>query len=265
MHHDLDADLHDDQELPMTTADPETLDVETQMRNGARRLMRRFKYLMGEYPVTLPILLRMTPIGTSRQITDQTQLVVEGFPRSGNTFASYAIWHAAGNDFPVSSHVHHLAQLRLATRRGLPTVLVIREPIGTLASYLIAGPHGRPRGVLKEYISYYSGVLPMLPNLLVVDFTDVTSDMGAVIERINNRFGLEIPPFDHTAENAEAVFAAIQRADKLGMGEAGVARPSSERSGDNARHRAELSATELASLTAQAKAIYEQVRQSSTD
>lgn len=246
----------------MTTADPEKLTVDTQLRHGARRLMRRGKYLMGEYPVTLPILLRMTPIGMSRRITDETRLVVEGFPRSGNTFASYAIWHAAGSGFQLSSHIHHLAQIRLARRQNLPIVLAVREPIGTLASYLIAGPHGRPRGALKEYISYYSGVLPMVDDLLVVDFTEISTDMGAVIERINTRFGLEIPPFEHSPENAEAVFAAIQHSDKLGMGEAGVARPSSDRSDRNLQFRETLRGPELSTLVARADALYLKVRES---
>lgn len=226
--------------------------------------MRRAKYLMGEHPITLPILLRMTPIGMSRRITERTRLVVEGFPRSGNTFASYAIWHAAGSDFPLSSHVHHLAQLKLATRRGLPTVLVVREPLATLASYLIAGPHGRPKGVLKEYLSYYEGALPMLSDVLVVDFTEITGDMGAVIDRINARFDLDIPAFDHTPETVAAVFDTIQHTDALGMGEAGVARPSEERSADNARRRAELQAPELAPLLARANELYHRVRRSAT-
>ncbi len=252
----------EDRYFPMTTTDPEMLSVETRIRHGARRVLRRSKYLMGEYPATLPILLRMTPIGTTRRITDQTQLVVEGFPRSGNTFAAYAIWHAAGGDFPLSSHIHHLGAIRLARKRQLPTVLVVREPLGALASYLIAGPHGRPKGVLKEYVSYYSGILPMASNLLVVDFTEITSNMGAVIERINNRFGLEIPPFDHTAENAEAVFAAIQRSDKLGMGEAGVARPSSQRSLRNQQIRESLESPALVALLGRAESLYLQVRNS---
>jgi hypothetical protein len=247
----------------MTTADTETLPIDTRVRHGARRAMRRAKYLMGEYPITLPILLRMTPIGMSRRITDRTQLVVEGFPRSGNTFASYAIWHAAGSDFALSSHIHHLAAIRLARRRNIPTVLVVREPVSTLASYLIAGPHGRPKGVLKEYIAYYSGVLPMAPKLLVVDFSEITGDMGAVIERINTRFGLQIPPFDHTPENSELVFEAIQRSDKLGMGEAGVARPSTDRADLNQRHREALLSPELSPLLDRARDLYESVRAAS--
>ena len=54
-------------------------------RARGRRVMRIGKYAAGHNAVTLPLLLRATPEGTARAITDETALVVEGFPRSGNT------------------------------------------------------------------------------------------------------------------------------------------------------------------------------------
>ena len=49
-----------------------------QARDSVRRLLRQGKYLVGHDPIFLPILLRLTPMGISKQITDLTDIVVEG-------------------------------------------------------------------------------------------------------------------------------------------------------------------------------------------
>ena len=150
-------------------------------------------------------------MGTSRRIGEDTGLVVEGFPRAGNTFVVYALQSASGNGLQVASHVHHPSQVKLAVKRDIPTVLVVREPIATLSSYLTYAQHGRPSGVLKEYISYHEELLPYVDRLLVCDFEESTSDMSSVIARINQRYSMEIPPFDQSPANVERIFAKIAR------------------------------------------------------
>ena len=246
---------------PSTLAipDADALDGLERTRQAGRRILRHGKNAMGLHPATLPILLRMTPTGTSRQLRADTHLVVEGFPRSGNTFTAFALQHAGGSELNLSSHVHHPSQVKLAVARGIPTVLVIREPVGTLASYLIAGPHGRARGVLKEYISYYSEVLPLLDDVLVVRFEDITTDMGSVTRRINARFDLSIPPFEHVPDNVDAVYRAIkQHHDALhGINEGLMARPVEARKALNQRHRDEIQSPELEPLLERATRLYE--------
>ena len=121
----------------------ESIDLSRAIQDSGRRVLRRGKYLVGHDPAFLPILLRATPMGTEKRITRDTDIVVEGFPRSGNTFAVFALRDASDGRLSVASHVHHPSQVKLAVRKGLPTLLVIREPVACLASYLIAGPHGR--------------------------------------------------------------------------------------------------------------------------
>ena len=216
-----------------------------QVRYAGRRVLRHGKNLMGLHPATLPILLRLTPTGTTRRIEADTELVVEGFPRSGNTFTSFALKHA-NPSLRMVSHVHHPSQVKLAVARGVPTVVVVREPIATLASYLIAGPHGRTGAVLREYISYHHELLSVASNVLVVDFDEITSDMGEVSRMITERFGLELKPFDHQPDQVEAVYRAIERHhDELhGINEGLMARPSTVRRGLNAQHRLDLQGPE---------------------
>jgi hypothetical protein len=108
-------------------------------RGAVLRSLRRGKYLLGHDPWTLPVLLRFTPTGISRQITEHTDLVVEGFPRSGNTFMVTALQQVTDHRLRIASHVHHPAQVKLAYLRNVPTVLVVREPLDTLCTAWSAG------------------------------------------------------------------------------------------------------------------------------
>ena len=195
------------------SSDPEstTQALSREVRYALQRLLRKGKYLLGHDPLTLPILLRCTPMGISRQITDCTDLVVEGFPRAGNTFTVTALMNASQYNLRISSHCHHPSQVKRAALLGIPTVLVVREPLATLSSYLTFGRHGRPGAVIREYISYHRELSHYVDRLLICEFSESITDLSAVIARINFRFGMDIPPFDQSPENTERVFDEISR------------------------------------------------------
>jgi hypothetical protein len=87
---------------------------------------------------------------------------------------------------------------------------------------------------------------------VVGSFDQVTTDFGAVIRRINRRFGTSFVEFEHSAANVKKVFEAIDL-DYSGAYESGdplevvVARPSPLRdeikSAMRARYRAEVPAS----------------------
>ncbi len=227
----------------------------------AYRALRRGKYLVGHHPALLPVLLRLTPEGIGRRITASTDLVVEGFPRAGNTFTVFALQNAADNRLRIASHVHHPAQVRHAVALGVPTVLVVREPVATLASYLVFGQHGRAPRVTEEYRDYHREVIPYLDGLMVCEFDEITTDLSAVIARINRRWSLQIPAFDQSAENVERVFADISRhhalVHKKQSPDTVAPRPMMARSEFSQQRRAELLAPRNSRRLAEARGVYE--------
>jgi hypothetical protein len=232
-----------------------------EVRNAGRRLLRRGKYLLGNDPAFLPVLLRLTPLGLSRQITEHTDMVVEGFPRAGNTFTAFALQDATHHRLNIASHVHHPAQVKQAVRRGVPVLLVVREPIATLSSYLVFGKHGRASRVLLEYASYHRQLTPYVDQLVICDFREATSDLSAVIARLNQRFGLHIPAFDQSAENVEYVFDEIARHHALVHSredpDSVVPRPMAAREAMTQQRRAELLDPRNAARLADAERIYD--------
>lgn len=237
--------------------------AQTEARHLIRRLLRRGKYFTGDRPWLLPINIRFTPEGASRSITDATELVIEGFPRSGNTFAVFAFRHAQADDVSVASHIHHLAPLKIAIDRKLPVLAVVRPPLPCLASYLVAGPHARPQGVLKEYIHHHRGVLTLADELVIATFDQVTTDLSGVIDRLNQRFGTSFLPFEHSQANETVVFEAIAnyhgRIHRRKEATRVVPTPTEDRKAEAAMWGERLSSPALQGLVDQAQGLYRQL------
>lgn len=176
-----------------------------------RRALRSARVAMSDHTVFLPIVLRLTPRGTSRTITADTDIVVEGFPRSSNTFAAAALLETSGDGLVVASHVHTPSQVILAARRRIPTLVVVREPRDTVRSLIMATPHVTVERALDEWIHHHELVWRYLDSFVVGTFDQVTTDFDGVIDRLNRRFGLSIPPFQHTPEALAAVEQRMRR------------------------------------------------------
>jgi hypothetical protein len=60
-----------------------------------------------------------------RSVSRTTQLVIEGYPRLGNTFAVVAFLQAQKEDVRIAHHLHAPAQVIRAARWRIPTIVLI--------------------------------------------------------------------------------------------------------------------------------------------
>lgn len=195
--------------LERTSPDP-MADPRGPLAARMRRALRWARFKLSDNPLFLPIVLRLTPRGTSRKITGRTDLVIEGFPRSSNTFAAAAVLQASSDCVVVSSHVHTPSQVIEAARRNVPTLVVAREPRATVRSLVMAAPHVPVGTAIREWIHHHRTIWPYRESFVVGTFEQVTTDFGSVIDRVNRRFGTELPRFEHTTEAVDAVDARMK-------------------------------------------------------
>lgn len=176
-----------------------------------RRGLRRIRRLLGDSPIFLPIVLRATPLGTSRRIRPSTQIVVEGFPRSGNTYAAFVMRYLLNDSSGavVASQVHTPSQVRLAVARSVPTLVVIRRPDDAVSSLLVAAPHVSARSALNEWIHHYEILLPLAEQFVVASLPELISDMPMVLRRLTDRFGPLVDVARWTAESTAVVHDAM--------------------------------------------------------
>ncbi len=230
---------------------------------------------MRRYVATRPaIYYRLLP--ASRRpfaVRDTTELVLEGIPRSGNSFAEAAFRIAQGdsdgNRLQLAHHLHAPAQLRAARRLGLPAVLLIREPIGVCTSLVMKLPEVfLPEDALSEYCWFYRDLEPIAADFVIADFDTVRSDFGAVIAAINRRYGTTYEEFVHTPASEAAAFDLVDRLTARRVG-AAMTSYSPQQPLEKQRLRAQkqrsiaehLETTPaLAPLVADARALYARLR-----
>jgi len=181
------------------------------------RLRYRLRTHMSEHPVMyLPLArvkraLRLDVRDIQRRvISARTELVIDGYTRCGTTFAVYALQLSQERPVRLAHHWHAPAQLIEAAHRGIPALLVIREPKGALLSQLMREPNLALRDALVAYSRFYTCLLPYRNRLVVGEFEHVTHDFAGVVRRLNARFGTSFTEFIHTDANVRECFELMR-------------------------------------------------------
>jgi hypothetical protein len=146
-------------------------------------------------------------------------IVIEGYPRSANSFAVAAFRLAQERPVRIAHHRHVAAQVLGSIKLGVPTLVLIRTPMEAVPSLAARHPHIGMRAALVGYIRFYRPLLRHHRHIEWATFSEVTSDFGAVIRRINARYGMNFHPFEHTKANVLRCFDAIDRHERETLGE----------------------------------------------
>ena len=194
-----------------------------------------------------------------------TELVIEGYPRCANSFSTLAVLRAQREPIQVAHHLHSVAQVKLGVRRGLPTLVLIREPRDAALSLTIRKELPSVMWALEEYLDFYRGVEPLADRVVMADFTETTADMGAVIRRLNARFGTHFDEFEHTDANVAAVYDELESIEQEASGqgevrETHVARPSDARRLLKEQLAAQFEQSPARELYAEASELYRRLR-----
>jgi hypothetical protein len=144
---------------------------------------------------------RKYPGPSPEVVGPDTELVIDGYTRSATTFAVYALQLSQPDPVRLAHHLHAPAQLIEASRRAIPTLVLIREPKGAILSQLTREPWVTVAGALVAYSRFYASLLPLRGRFVVGEFEDVTNDFAGVVRRLNTRFGTRFAEFDPTEEN----------------------------------------------------------------
>jgi hypothetical protein len=223
-------------------------------RHYARRPLARTPYLWDAA-------ISVRPEKKATLARRDTAIVIEGFLRSGNTFSVAAFSIANGPELHVGRHLHGAPHVLRAVRLGLPTVVLIRQPRDAVLSYLVRRPTLTPYDALLEYLDFYRTTWPVRHHFVVAPFDRVTSDFGAVLEQVNERFGTSFRRYEPTPENEARAFRLVEEMNRLETGgevvESLVGRPSSERSRRKEELRALLEQPRTTEKLSAAEALYE--------
>lgn len=176
----------------------------------SRRLRHRLRTRVSEHPAAyLPFARRKYPGPSPQVIGRDTAVVIDGYTRSASTYAVYAFQVAQPAPVPMAHHLHAVAQLKEAARRGIPTLMVVREPRGAVLSQLVREPGVDLVDALEAYDRFHRSLLGCRDRFVVADFREVTADFGAVVRRMNEKFGTGFGVFGGSDEEEALVTRLI--------------------------------------------------------
>jgi hypothetical protein len=234
---------------------------------AALKLEKWLQIHAGGHPAVYFSLYRLlrTRADFKRAVTPDKKLVIEGFPRSGNSFARRA-FIMAQNDPQIKHYIaHHLhvpAQVVRAARWQIPTLVLIRRPRDAVLSLTIRDPISVDQA-LRYYVSFYETVEKYRDAYVLGLFEEVTEDFGQVIKRVNDKFGTTFSLFHHDEENVSKVFAGIetQARNKYGatLWERKAQRPSTTRVRMKHEIEYDLENPKRKKLIAEAEAVYDRL------
>lgn len=244
---------------------------EPERSNLATRVRFRLRSLVSSYPSLFLPLMRRRPAHRGHIIDGDTEMVIEGYPRSGNTFAVAAFEFAQGRPVRIARHLHAPAHVIEGVRRGLPTLVVCREPVDAVTSQVIRHPGLNLADCLVAYMSFHRRLLPYRADIEVAPFDKVISDFGSVIEDVNRRYATNFRLFDHTPDTVEAVFAVVDEMERVDSTRRSskavdtVARPAADREQVKARLRELFDIPRIALLVEPARSLYQQFLREAQD
>lgn len=165
--------------------------------------------------------------------TPRCDVVVDGFPRSANTYVWYALKASVEPKYVVRGHTHAASTLKAAVAAEKPVMLLVREPDGAVSSLYQLLNGVSLESCLNSYARFYTQCYSLKRRLYIAEFNDVINDFGAVSQDFYDRFGLDWPAYHKNEANEFLVNDAIEYANRrrnLGeVREAGIARPSAHR------------------------------------
>lgn len=168
-------------------------------RDPIRRLLYEGRNWLGGHRLLFPA-LRLDRRLRTRIVTSSTDVCLEGFPRSANTYLSY-IFERWNPGVRMAHHVHVPMQVRRAVALGVPCAVLVREPLDAVAALQVMDRGRLADGVVyRSYISFYERLLDVRDQVLVCRFEDVIADPGGVVEALNRRYGTTFRSEPVTAE-----------------------------------------------------------------
>lgn len=135
-----------------------------------------------------PLYSRLSKSSSGYFCNDKTDLCIEGFESSANTFLFNAL-HCLRPDLNYARHKHVVANLKLASDYSIPTVILFRDPVDCIPSL---ASRFRPdiHESLYRYVWFYKYVInKMYPEILLLSFEEVTNEIESAIRRISDFAG----------------------------------------------------------------------------
>lgn len=157
------------------------------------QLYMRLRLFAEKHDLIYSPLIKTVALARPRQwevlVRSDTDIVIEGFPRSANTFFYFYFKTAQENGVNIAHHLHSSYQIRYSSRNNIPCIFLIRPPLPAITSALLRDKRQSARNLCKSYLDIYREALRLSHDIMVVRYEMATREPNTVISEINKRYG----------------------------------------------------------------------------
>lgn len=111
-----------------------------------------------------------------KSLSTDSDILIEGFPRSANTYLKHTLLELTNDKIKIASHRHHPLQFYFANKYKIPSVLLYRDPLSCALSYMVKYELNDPsllNIIFRRYYKFYKTVLNNYNYDLVIKFEDI--------------------------------------------------------------------------------------------
>lgn len=180
------------------------------INHDSRYIIRNF---LGKYPTMFYATYGLKPLNRRLSVDRDTEFVIEGYPRSANTFAVVAFEYSNPR-IKLAHHLHVPAQIIRAAQWKIPILVLIREPKEAVASSIVRNPEQSIERALNSYVSFYKNIQSYSYSYIVGNFEDIVQDYSKVIHQVNHKFGTKFVAMTPTGVDKDLIFSKIHNYDR---------------------------------------------------
>ena len=109
-----------------------------------------------------------------------TDVVVEGFPRSANTYLVEALKMQLNGHANIAHHLHDVSQLTRSEKLALPCFVIIRNPVDAVVCWKLKSPQLRTSMMFKAYKKFYD-CCEKADHITLLDYNEVINNTSSVV------------------------------------------------------------------------------------
>ena len=160
----------------------------------------------------------------SRSVGSNTALIVEGYPRCGNSFAFSTILKRSDPPLNIAHHIHLPVQVKAGVELSLPVLVLVREPKDAIGSFVaLQLQAGRLEGKFQDlsdadlifrireaaryYARFYERIIEIKQGFLLAPFELVVRDFSKVLETLNTCYGFSFNSIPISEREKKQVFS----------------------------------------------------------
>lgn len=160
-------------------------------------------------------------------VNSGTQIVIEGFPRSANTFAfnifKESFIKGGLNPKDIAHHVHSFKQISAGIEHEIPVLVLIRDPLEAVASLIVMQNSGVSDKNLKliidsylyQYLYFYTQTMEHRNKLMLVEFNEVVNNYDIVIGNVNKMFNTNFEIINVNKKQSQIILSKIEDDTKV--------------------------------------------------